>query len=518
MATAVYCNLTRSVASTLAIAAATGGCEVSAQTGIGGTAGRSSGVSPDGGAATPAAGSVSESLPHARQLTRLPTITAHTDGGVATPQPPLQVPDGEVPGYCGDGVRDVVEEQCDDGPGTTPDACSANCRLQDVVFAYVPESEEYPVQLSLGAGPHAVSAGSTGFGITYVMSTFFETTVWLARFDAWGTQIGEPLLVSAEAQPSLTPDPVVAILPDGAYAVAWGDGASGTPDVRIRRVEPSGQLGPLRYVHEGTSGNQQGCDLLWVGGELVAAYSENFDIRTRRLGEDLLPLGTTDAVSVSGALDTSVSLEAMNDGFAVTWRENSAGVERVHARLGAVAWTSQPMSPVTEVDRPRITRLDARRLLLLFGAAVDSDNDNTVDLPQLRWAVLDIREPGTIDGHPLGDPSGTEPSTSPVLQRHVTAARVSDKVYLAWQMGEAAAGRDKYVWWTEVSSETSAAALVRTEEAAISLSSTLPGNEAQPVFGASPLTPGGALVVAWEKTKEPTTTELVVGFRPSPFL
>src|SRR5690606_38843519 len=149
------------------------------------------------------------------------------------PDPPRPPGDSE---WCGDGIRDPVSEECDDGPGSEPDSCSQDCQVRELlVEPWEGSSEvgEFAPDRWLGAGRHPVAAGHAGFAVAYVEPPAVgdldepPPVVEVARFDERGKPL-DRVLVSQGSFAVDFADPVVAELPAGAFAVAYtefgGDG------------------------------------------------------------------------------------------------------------------------------------------------------------------------------------------------------------------------------------------------------------------------------------------------------
>jgi hypothetical protein len=97
-----------------------------------------------------------------------------------------------------------------------------------------------------------VSGLEDGFITTYVNAGGEEPSIGATLFDVWGKP-AHYVTVSDGASPIYEANPVAAALPDGSYAVAWGDfdGDGSDLGIALRRIESNGSSGPLRAANSG---------------------------------------------------------------------------------------------------------------------------------------------------------------------------------------------------------------------------------------------------------------------------
>src|SRR5688572_2122289 len=91
---------------------------------------------------------------------------------------------------CGDGVRDALLEECDDGVGSDNDACTPDCQVNDFLVDTWPGSEEvgdFAPEHRLGEGRHPIASGDRSFAVAYLeQDENSELKVKVARFTDQG--------------------------------------------------------------------------------------------------------------------------------------------------------------------------------------------------------------------------------------------------------------------------------------------------------------------------------------------
>jgi cysteine-rich repeat protein len=408
--------------------------------------------------------------------------------------------------FCGDGIRDPVTEECDDGPGTDHDTCSAECRVTStfVVADGVPDGgDPRAPERDLGVGRHVIaSSGRRGaFALAY-MEHVPEATVWLQAYNEWGHPAAARIDIGGDQRPSGDANPVVAALPGGRYAVAWTDAQSGSQDVGIRTVGSDGVPSPAVYAHDSTLGIQRDADAVWTGSELVVAWSDGFDLAYRRFDDQLEPLDaqqplTTDGV---GSFESNVALAPFGSGFAAAWRVSGSGPESVVVTTGESTWTTPPSFPAVPGDHPALVALDGAHLLLVFTAGLSDAGAAFAEVPRVRLALLDTSRPGEVSSAalvPLMAPFSSDPS---LPHSRPDAVRVGDRIFVAWEtertLGDPL-GTDlilQELRWSEDAPDV----IVTAEEFPLIVEGPLPGDQRRPALGATRLFPEGALVTAWE--------------------
>jgi cysteine-rich repeat protein len=318
---------------------------------------------------------------------------------------------------CGDGIRDPVLEECDDGPEPGDDTCTDDCHARESGWLARGDRDAGHGKASLGYAPHVVSANDDGFAVTYM-----DEGVWLQPFDEVGHRRGSPVALGQGYAPTSFANPAVAGVGGGRYAVAWTDGSTGTPDVLLQTWESGGALSTATRAHASSAGPQQDPDLLWTGSELIVAWSDLFDVRTRRFDRDLKPLGPEEGVMTMAAIESNVTLARWGDGFAAAVRANDEGLEAIGVVAGGRVWSTPPALPGPIGDRPALVELDDEHMLLVFAVGVDPTQTDDVYDSDLRAAVLDKAAPGPVDTF---DWAARRPDAGAGIdQRSPSAARV----------------------------------------------------------------------------------------------
>lgn len=268
---------------------------------------------------------------------------------------------------CGDGIRDPVTEECDDGGDLEPlDLCTVTCQLEDALVEVqaladndAPFHERAPLGRRLGHGRHPVAAGPDGFAVAYVEEPTPAAVandggasdapfVGIALYDfpppryfnaLFEHRDPQPLVnVSAGTSPLLAADPVVAGLADGSYAVAYtsfGDDGDAL-GVVLRRLTPSSAaaatLGAVTFASAETFASQYDADLLPLpDGNLLVAWADDRDpfagpdLYYRLFSSALTPLGEVDTpLADSLAAEGHVALASFGAGWAAAWRASAA--------------------------------------------------------------------------------------------------------------------------------------------------------------------------------------------------
>jgi len=412
---------------------------------------------------------------------------------------------------CGDGIRDPLTEECDDGPGAAEDLCTPDCHARAIV--YPPPGG--PVWRNLEPSRHVISAGADGFAVVHTLSS--PLRVLMSRFDAAGSKVGAEIEVSLGANPAGDPNPGVAALPNGRYAVAWTDN-NGGPRAAFRIVQADGQLGTLTHAPSIGSANGRDVDLLWTGSELVVDWEMDHDLSLRRFDANGAPLADTELLAASAALETSVVLAPLDSGYASAWRSGVGGRESIVVVANGALWSTDQawLGPV--YNRPALVQLDATRLLLVYAENTDPINLGIQTVGRLRAAILDAATPGPVQSFSL-PPLVAPYSDATISQQRPTLVRVAGKIYLSWQSGSAPDDPlVSEVWLAELAwSSVDPTTLVREPEVPLGGTASRLGPQQEPSLGAAPLLSNGALITTFENGTG-QRTELAVAFRAVPLL
>ncbi len=419
--------------------------------------------------------------------------------------------------FCGDGIRDPLTEECDDGPGLAPDLCSPDCHAQALVLTDPMSTGSQ----RLGGGRHVASAGSEGFGVVYTIGT--SPLVFLSRFWPTGEKLGMSLEVSAGARPLTDADPVVAALPRGRYAVAWIDRLWGTPDIALRLVEADGQLGPVIDVNTTRVGVQIDPDILWTGSDLLVGWTDEQDVKLRRFDENGAPRADEEGLSTSSALESSASFAAFGTGHAEAWRSVSQGRESIFVHANGALWSTAPEYIGPAHDRPTLLELDATHLLVVHAIGTDPQNIGVPAVPRLRGAILDLAQQGPVQSFDVAPMVPPYDQDITLIQQRPALARAGTKIFLSWQSESPLGDPNRLEVWLQELSWSSAApnTLVRHPELPLGITAPRAGDQLYPALAGSPLLPDGALITAFQDNgsgSRGTNPLLVVSLRPMPLV
>jgi cysteine-rich repeat protein len=349
--------------------------------------------------------------------------------------------DAPVSTTCGDGIRDPITEECDDGTGTTPaDSCDLECRVEDVLLhpLPLPDSGNPYLTRRLGLGRHPVAGGDSGFAVATVRTVPAPTTISVRAFDTKGVP-GAVMELSGNTIQSNT-HPTLAAVPGGKYALVYadngGDGAG--RGVALRILDPATQgIGPLVRVNSTTLGGQYDADVVWTGSELAIAWVDDSKLTTQFLNTTIRTFSATGtatsseiALGTGPTSESDVSVAESNGSWAAAWRTSTgAGIPPVfNVRMGSTSWTTSPTSAGPADERPAVVGLDAGHVAVFF---VDGTGGPVT--PRLRAALLDTATPGdtlSFPIEPLVEPYASDPS---LYQMHVAAVRSGDEIFVAWR-------------------------------------------------------------------------------------
>jgi hypothetical protein len=348
------------------------------------------------------------------------------------------------------------------------------------------------------------------------------STVWLQPFDAWGRPDGERVNATADALPVGTPNPVVAALPNGRFAVSWVDGGKGTPDIALRSIAP-GQTpsGTPSLAHDKSSGAQTDPDVLWTGTELVVAWTDDLDVKTRRFDAALAPLEKEQRLASSPALEGNVALTATDGGWAAAWRASDQGFETIHAHLGNKEWQTEPAPPGPQGDHPALAPLDRTHILLAFSSS-DYTDASATPTSRVRTAILDSAATGPVTTRPLVTVAPSHDGSGALEQGRPAAVRAGDRIFLAFEMKTPGANPLLTDAWLQQLQWSQDGGLEVVREWHLPADMTRSGHQRNPALADSPLPPGSALLCVWEDDSgdraRGADTDLVLRFRPVPFV
>lgn len=438
-------------------------------------------------------------------------VDAPTTDAVDAPEDP-NVDSPPVSQVCGDGVRDVSLEECDDGVdgSSPPDLCTDECRVAELVVApsiAADASPMLPPGHTYGGGAHPVAGGDLGFAVALVDESSPED-LQLAPF----ASAGEPRPIVAAVGQGTTVDasssPVVAALPAGTFAVAWTDLATQSVALRLVDVTTSA-AGALSYANAIAYDGQVGPDLIWTGTELVAAWTDGsgHDIKFREFAADLSPKGSESILAGTLDWEDSPSLAAWSGSWAAAWVASKPFAippqSWVTVRAGATTWSFGPTNAVV-TGRPAVTAVDATHLLVVWSQA-----------GELLAGILDVND-ATVPAPVVVGSSAAEVLDEP------SVASTGELVELVYRSTTGGVPSTRDVWllearWVATSSTLDASRppipLPRDPSHTV-------GEQGRPALCAVPFSPGGAIAATWIDRSGTLVTsgkeDVIATFLPAP--
>jgi len=340
-------------------------------------------------------------------------------GGEAEPDAPVEAgPDGPVgPNICGDGWRDPVQEECDDGvePMGPPvsRACTSSCVVVDRLAGDQSISEAK--ERWLGIGRHQIAGGVYGHAVvTMEVDSEDMARVALYAFSPVGVRLGG----SSWGPVPIEADPVVAALPNGDYAVAYsefgvdGDGLG----IALVRVSNDGSTVQKKGVANGTMVfSQHSPDLFWTGKHLAVGWEDESTIPrrvcVRQFTEDLVPAGAQSCMFDYDDV-SRIALDALVGEPIIAYRVDGPGtsVHRVHLPGGVIFNTPAIAAPAFD-ESIAILPLDDCTILTAY---VDGNQVMTASV--FNETGTELAPPFAFAG-PRGRP---------------TLAATDDSIYIAW--------------------------------------------------------------------------------------
>jgi hypothetical protein len=501
-----------------------GGCDEQPCAGAGGEAGSAEGGA-GGSAGEPSAGSAG--VPGGATGS---AGDATGVGGDAAGAPPSggaagQPSDGGAAGqpsstFCGDAVRDPELEACDDGPGLEPDSCNDACEVTTLPIVARAVGLRTKSR-HLGYGRHVIAAQSSGIAVTFIEQQGSEASIKLSRFDAFGRRHAAPIDVSAGAQPVDDADPVVAGLPGGEWAVAFADLANGSLDIALRRFNDTGQKTGETLANTTSTGAQHSPDLLWIGDELHAAWTDALTVKTRTFSQDLEPTSPETSL-FAGELVSHVALAEHRGALAAAARRQVGSLERIdivaESPAGSLHFETAPFVPGAPFERPALLSLSDQQLLVAFTEGTDPESTGTPNVSRLALAVLDASDPGETLHFSL--PLSLEPwsNDDTLAQRRPALARAGERIFLAWET-DAPDGKE-HLFVQELTWDPITKDLTVKIETRFRADPAMTSPERAPSFAVTPLFPEGALALAWEETQATgqAAPDILFSLRPVPFI
>ena len=340
---------------------------------------------------------------------------------------------------CGDGCRDPLTEECDDGNLLAGDSCSSLCAVLDTLVGPGeppdPGSQRAPPGRTLGDGRHPVAGGEFGFAVAYIEPGAGDPEIAVRTYDSVGVPDGPGVAVSRGARPVSFASPNVAALPGGSFAVAWTDYATDSDelDIVLTRFAP-GATGPdlaPRTANQVVLGAQYDADVIWADGELVVAWVDTSDaatapdLRFRTFSAGLAATGVEETLADSTDAEGGVTLASFAGSWAAAWRASSGAMERIVVDTAGARWETPEFLPVDATERPALTALDDGRLFLVYTAATAAGSGTSYDT-SLYAALLDVNEPGLVA------PVALETGANGAAEGRPALVRAGANVVLTW--------------------------------------------------------------------------------------
>lgn len=416
-----------------------------------------------------------------------------------------------VPAVCGDGFRDPVLEECDDGAKGTTDACSDACVVEDMLACAECGPSTGPLLRRELGGHHAIAVTEAGSAVLFTQRGKGDPAIFLRMLGPKG----EPgALVTAYASPKLsdTTEPVVTALPDGAFAVAWTD-LGFDADLRgvVARVVKPGAPDTAPVVLNQTSmGNQENPDLLWTGKSLVAVWTDHSStavdgirVKMRELSASLTG-GSEKTVGLDEASDFASLSMLSADAWGVAYRGKDATGERVRVIVGDKAWATAPY-PGGGPYHPSLATLGSA-YVVAYATLFNQD-------AAVRVALFDPSAPGA----PLDDRAlpGGVPTRNPQL------ATAGGRTYLAWETGGIVGGDAGDVFVSELTAAGNKLALGPSVLLPRKKAHVI-GQQDRPRIAGAPLAFDGALITGWDDRGQNfgggLLSEAVLQFLPVPIV
>ena|GEM_PF-3495700 len=404
---------------------------------------------------------------------------------------------------CGDGIRDVAKEECDDGVISNElDSCSSLCQVRDLVAWRAPTDASLPERY-LGTGRHPVSAGASNFAVAWVAPA--KPSVGMTFYGPSGIPLDELDDVGVSTTDLTTSSPVIAELGNGKYAVAWTDfGGDGDQEgVAIRVVDPKvASSGKPSHANTTTAFSQYDADVLWTGKDLIVAWADTSnnstgpDIRYRTFDSSFTPTSAELTLAGTSDVEDNVALAPFNSGWAAAWRDAANGLETVQIKSGNTTWNTSSFTPGPYANTPALAQLDSTHLLLVYVEGADWTDAGVSNGGRVRGAVLDTGAPGTVTSF---DIAPAIPDAGVPLSAYAPNAMVvGSHIYVAWgtEAGQGDPNAEE-LWLKEIGWNGKSIDLTKAELPLPRWTSHRLGDQRFAALASSPLGPDGALVGAW---------------------
>jgi hypothetical protein len=417
--------------------------------------------------------------------------------------------------YCGDGVRDPITEECDDGAGgdagvdaafdsgAVRRSCTADCHVLDLL-AIAPATMDAgpsPAGRSLGNGRHPLAGDAHGFAVAFVEPDSIPPRIALTTFDAVGKASDVVVPFGGGSTPALAAHPVIAPSGDGRFYAAWNDfdGDGDELGIAMRIVDPLAPASSApRHANATTAFSQLDPDILAgfdSSGRVVIAWvdessaSTGPDVKARVFDRSLAPMGGELAIATTSASEADLALAPFDSTWAIAWKSAASGLETTMVQTGTIVWHTEEYRAGPSTSRPAIAQLDATHLVVVFAA------DDGAAGYEIRAATLDTAAPGAVTSTLVAVSTGA----SAADRRDPNAVRIADKLFLTWR-GEIVPGTDLQdeLWLKEIRWAGSALDLSLAEIRLPRWPAHTLGDQRRPALAGIPLSSGNALIAAWD--------------------
>lgn len=406
-------------------------------------------------------------------------------------------PEAPWPPQCGDGYRDPMSEECDDGLGTAPEsrACTQDCEVFDRLATTASGAQQRWL-----ASPGAIAAGPAGYAVVMVEHlehpNDLEPRLAVALFDMAGRHLGVSHLKGVDFDVA----PALAQLPSGDFALVvsqMGLDAEGL-GLGLYRVSASGGHPEfVSVVNESAAYGQHGPSAGWSGTELVVAWLDDSPawnpqasgrrVCSKRFGSTLAVVGDESCFDETTGWPSDLAIAA-GASTAIAWREFQGYDDVIVVEAEGWRWQSPLLAPTNAFEPPAIAWLDGSALLIV---ATEGDG---------------VQRVGVIDsGVELVAFEAVGSSSSPRFEPSV--ARTPDGIYMVWSEPEPAPNGGwsstlGEVWLQKISWTGAQLDLISNTPIPLPRqSSHLQGDQHRPIVvavnDAAQAAPGGAVLTCW---------------------
>lgn len=408
-------------------------------------------------------------------------------------------PDAPWPPQCGDGYRDPVSEECDDGLGMTTEsrACTEDCRVLDRLAATNAGAQQR--WLASAAG---VAAGPAGYAVAMVEQLEHpndqEPRLKVALFDMAGRRLGVSHLDAVDFDVA----PALAALPSGDFALVvsrTGIDAEGLGLGLYRVPSSGGDPEFVSVVNESTAYGQHGPVVAWSGTELVVAWLDDSPpwnpqgsgrrVCSKRFGSGLQVVDDESCFDETTGWPSDLAIAA-GTSTAIAWRELRGYEDVIVVEGDGWRWQSAPLAATYALEPPAVAWLDNNALLIV---ATEGDG---------------VQRIGVINGGVelvAFDVVASSASSLPRFEPSV--ARTPDGTYMVWSEPEPApdggwSSTLGEVWLRKISWTGSQLDLISNTPLPLPRqSSHQQGDQHRPIVvavnDATQPAPGGAVLACW---------------------